>query len=244
MKPLRGVLLLLTHLCFAQYSTYGQETTPPGQAVLPGEEVLPGEAVLPGQEAPAALFEAGIGDTDVDFFLSGSWTATLSGSLGWLFTPGGGTVFPSAFPGFDASQLFRQVPNLTLSVWLAERYFLEASVIGDFLEEGYDYFDENYLMLGYRGREGEFLRHLLFGTRDIGIGAYPFLEIPAAGSSSLGASALLVGGYSSHELLLRYDNNEPVGYTFLGRNLLSEEVLELDDYVRGKTALFCGAALA
>ncbi|MBN1835195.1 MAG: hypothetical protein JW820_05040, partial [Spirochaetales bacterium] len=222
MKRLRGVLLLLTYLCFAHYSTFGQDST------------AAGEVVLPEEEAPEALFDGTIGDAGVDFFLTGSWTATLTGSLGWLLTPGGGTVFPSTFPGFETAQLFRQVPNLTLSVWLAERYFLETSVIGDFLGEGYDYFDENYLLLGYRGREGEFLRQVLLGTRDVGIRAYPYLEVPAAGSSSIGASALMAGAYSSHELLLRYDNNEPVSYTFLGRNLLSEEVLQLDDYERGR----------
>ena len=44
----------------------------------------------------------------------------------------------------------------------------------------------------------------------------------------------MAGAYSTHELLLRYDNNEPISYTFLGKNLLSEEVVELDEYIRGR----------
>ena len=41
-----------------------------------------------------------------------------------------------------------------------ERYFIEASVIGDFMAEGYNYIAENIFRLGYEGMEGEFLKHL------------------------------------------------------------------------------------
>ena len=81
-----------------------------------------------------------------------------------------------------------------------ERYFLEYSYLGGF--------DENYFLMGYQGQEDEFLDHLYIGNRDIAIDPYLFLDIPEQDDSSIGAEALLRTGASSHDLLLRSDNNQ------------------------------------
>jgi len=185
-------------------------------------------------EASEALFELDIGDADVDFFLEGTWQASLFGSTGFLIDPAGALIYPFTFPGWESGPIFQQTPDLTFSVWLLNRYFIEASVIGDFLEEEYSYFDQNYILMGYVGAEGEFLQRLLIGSRDIGIDPFPFLEVPEPGLSSLGAEALMQTGISEHQLLLRYDNNETGSLTFIGKNLVSEQVISLDDYIQGR----------
>ncbi|UCF97224.1 MAG: hypothetical protein JSV89_18935 [Spirochaetaceae bacterium] len=184
-------------------------------------------------EAPEALFAVDIGDAEVDFFLEGTWRASVFGSFGVLIGPDGQAI-SSPFPGLDSGRFFRQMPDLTFSVWLLNRFFIEASVIGDFLEQGYDYFDQNYILMGYIGAEGEFLKRVLIGSKNIGIDPFPFVDVPESGRSSLGVEALLGTGMSEHQLLLRYDNNEPASLTFIGRNLVAEQVIALDEYLRGR----------
>ncbi len=193
---------------------------------------------LPQGEAPPTLFSAQIGDSEVDFLLEGSWRTELAAALGLVITPTG-LVYMDEFPSFGAlwPPVFRNFPRLTFSIWLRQRYFLESSVIWDFVENpSYDYswWDKNYWLAGYRGKEGEFLRSVLIGNRQVGVDQYPFLEVPDTGSSSLGISARMGAGRSSHQLMLRYDNNEPAEATFLGRNRVEETPQALDQYLRGR----------
>ncbi|MCK5007186.1 MAG: hypothetical protein KAR73_07340, partial [Spirochaetales bacterium] len=170
-------------------------------------ELHPDPGGGPGAAAPEALFELHIGDAEVDFFLEGTWRASIFGSFGILIGPEGELV-SSPFPGLGTDRVFQQIPDLTFSVWLLNRFFIEASVIGDFLAEDYTYFDQNYILMGYMGAEGEFLKRILIGSRDISIDPFPFIDVPESGLSSLGAEAVLGTGMSEHQLLLRYDNNE------------------------------------
>ena len=192
---------------------------------------FPEEPILPEEEAPEAIFQSKIGDADVDFFLTGSWRAHLYGSFDILFKPDGASfIYPSAFPGLGVDQPFQQFPDLTFSVWLMERYFVEASIVD--LSE--DFFQENYFRMGYQGKEGEFLHHVYIANREITIPSYRFLDIPEQGINSLGVEAQMESGASSHHLLLRSDNNEPGSLTFIGKNLVTEEVIPLDAYVQGR----------
>ncbi len=186
------------------------------------------ELILPEQEAPEALFEAEIGDADVDFYLSGSWRILMGFSADFLFAPDGSVTLslPGTFPGLEQDRLFEQIPDLTASVWLMERYFLEYSVLGGF--------EENYFLMGYQGQEDEFLDHLYLGNRDIAIDPYLFLDIPEQDDSSIGAEALLRTGASSHELLLRSDNNQSESRLYIGKNLVSEEAIPLSGYISGR----------
>ena len=193
---------------------------------------------LPEGEAPPTLFSAQIGDSEVDFVLEGSWRTELAAALGLVITPEG-LVYAEEFPGFGSlwPPVFRNFPRLTFTIWLRQRFFLESSVVWDFVENpSYDYtwWDKNYWLAGYRGMEGEFLRSVLVGNREVAVDPYPFLEVPETGSSSLGASALMGAGRSSHQLMLRYDNNEPAEAIFLGKNRVEESNLDLDGFIRGR----------
>nr|MQY76056.1 hypothetical protein [Spirochaeta sp.] len=186
------------------------------------------EPILPEQEAPEAIFETEIGDADVDFYLSGSWQMLLGVSVDFLFKPDGSVEFnsQSAFPGLELDKGIEQIADLTASVWIMERYFLEYSYLGGF--------EENYFLMGYQGREDEFLDHLYIGNRDIAIDPYIFLDIPEQDDSSIGAESLLRTGTSSHELLLRSDNNQSESRLYIGKDLVSEEVIPLSDYIAGR----------
>ena len=84
---------------------------PPEQ---PSEQTGSKESVLPSQgleEAQPALFDMDIGDTDVDFYLSGSWKSNLSGSLGIGYSPARGILFPAAPSGISTGFRFSQHPD-------------------------------------------------------------------------------------------------------------------------------------
>jgi hypothetical protein len=216
---LLSCLLLALLSNYTPYAEGGISPTAADQPIQEGEaaaepdsQSIPEDPAITQLEAPEALFELDIGDAEVDFFLEGAWRASLLGSFGVLIGPDGTQLSP--FPGFGQGLTFQQMPDLTFSVWLLNRFFIEASVIGDFLEHDYDYFDQNYILMGYLGEEGEFLKRILIGSKDVGIDPFPFVDVPEPGSSSLGVEAVMGTGMSEHQLLLRYDNNEPDSLTW------------------------------
>ena len=236
---LLSCLLLALLTDYTPYAEGGISPTAADQPIQEGEaaaepdsQSIPEDPAITQLEAPEALFELDIGDAEVDFFLEGAWRASLLGSFGVLIGPDGTQLSP--FPGFGQGLTFQQMPDLTFSVWLLNRFFIEASVIGDFLEHDYDYFDQNYILMGYLGEEGEFLKRILIGSKDVGIDPFPFVDVPEPGSSSLGVEAVMGTGMSEHQLLLRYDNNEPDSLTYIGSNLVSEQEIALDEYIRGR----------
>ena len=184
---------------------------------------------LPEQEAPTALFQTEIADAEVDLFLLGSWKATLTASLGFAF-PDGGEPFSMVYPGMEPGIFFKQVPDLTISLWLMNRYFFETTFLEDY--------ENNTFLLGYQGKEGEVLQSVRLGNTDLGIDDYAFLQVPEAPGNSLGATGKFQTASTQHELLLRYDPVEKRSKTFLGKNEVIEEQIELPGYVRGRYFIF------
>jgi hypothetical protein len=182
--------------------------------------------LLEPEEAPEAIFDFNIGDKEVELFLLGSWSALLSGATGFMVRPDVGVTSLDYFPDLELGFLFEQVPDITLSVWLMKRYFLELSVLGSF--------ENNYILMGYQGREDELVHHVYLGNRDINIDPYPFIEIPEMGESSLGGEAELGTPSSVHQMMIRFDNNDTGGKLFIGQNEVEEQVISLDSYLKGQ----------
>lgn len=194
-------------------------------AVLPaGAQELPPLAIEP--EAPATLLPLKIGDAGVDISISGSWSAQLAAAVGLLLVPGEPARPFDALPGIAPGIAFSQVPDLSLSLTLLERWFIEVSVLGGF--------DANSLLMGYRGSGDEPVRHVLLGTRDIVTAATPFLETPAQAAGSLGLSALVVSGIGTNEAMIRWDATGERRRTYLGADELLEERIGLEAWIRGR----------
>ncbi|MBN1696823.1 MAG: hypothetical protein JW881_04860 [Spirochaetales bacterium] len=189
--------------------------------------MLPAEDFIPlGKEAPESLFELEIGDADVDFFLLGSWTFSLLYATGIVIKPGIGVRMIDYFPGMDQGFFIEQVPDLTLSLWLMERYFLELTYNGTLTD--------NLIIAGYEGKEGELLQHVYIGNTDINISPYPFLNIADIENSSLGAEVLFQTPAATHELLLRYEYSEEKKKTFEGLREIEEIRFVPEQYMRGR----------
>ena len=182
--------------------------------------------LLEQEEVPKAIFDFDIADREVELFLLGSWSALFSGATGFMVRPDIGVTALDYFPDMELGFFFEQVPDFTLSIWLMKRYFLELSVLGSF--------ENNFILMGYQGQEGELVHHVYLGNRDINIDPYPFVEIPEMGESSLGAEAELRTPSSSHQMMIRFDNNDSGDKLFIGQNEVDEQLISLDSYQQGQ----------
>jgi hypothetical protein len=182
---------------------------------------------VPAAEAPTTIFATKLGSADVDLSLLGSWTAALSYGTGFLFAPGQAQPWQAldAFPGLSLGFLFSQTPDITASLNLLKRFFLDVTLIGSF--------DNNALQMGYRGAPGEVLQSVILGTQGVTMAPSAFLQIPDQPKGSLAASAELASGSSTSDLLLRWDPTLQKHKTFIGKNELTEQEIGIDAYTRG-----------
>jgi hypothetical protein len=185
---------------------------------------------FPEPEAPTTIFSTKLGDAEVDLNMSGSWDASVSLGSGLLLVPGLSPRLLDSFPSLETGFIFSQVPHLTASVVLLNKYFFDLSVVPNFTR--------NSLTLGYRGDPQEVIRSVFIGNGEIAIPPSGFLEIPGQATSSLGASALLVYGLSENQLLLRWDSTDEKTKTFLGSNELVEETIPPYSFIRGRFFFF------
>jgi hypothetical protein len=185
------------------------------------------------EEAPESLFDLSVGDADVSFFASGEWSTGiglgLTGAFGRSDT-GERAVYPNyAFPGIAAVPFFNRV-GLTLSLWILQRYFLEASVSDDLSSSSF--------LLGYMGMPGDFVQSILIGNSGIDIGAYPYLGFGDAtgviGQEAPGAVAAFQTERSDHELMVRFSPSriETLRYAYGG--IVNETSVAASDYRRGR----------
>lgn len=175
-------------------------------------------------EAEEAIFQTKINDEDVELYILGTWNTSITGSIGYDLSSGSfiETPFEQMEPGF----VFRQIPDLTVSLWLMDRYFFEATIKEDS--------EQNTFLLGYEGKEDEFVQSVLIGNTKIDIDDYSFLTISSIPDNSLGASAAFKTERTWHELMLRYDPSEMAVKEFIGKNEVARQVFMPTDYYRGK----------
>lgn len=176
------------------------------------------------EEAPATLWDINLGDSDVDLYIDGYWKMGLMGGLSIESGPEGIT-FPAVFPGLTDFR-FYQEPDLTLSLWLMNRFYLETSFL--------DGFDKNTYAVGYRGAEGEVVQSVRIGNSEIHIDEYKGINVPAPQYNTPGISALFQTKKSTHDVLFRYDPTSEQKKTFLGEYEITEELLQTGNYVSGQ----------
>jgi hypothetical protein len=195
-------------------------------AILLAGRALGADSIeLPVPEAPTTILSTKLGSADVDFSLLGSWTAAASIGGGLLFFPGQGVQLNDAFPSLDQGFVFTQTPDITASLLILKRFFLNVSIIGSFAN--------NFIQMGYRGGPNEALRSVILGNQGITIPASALMQIPEQPLGSLGVTSQIVTGGSTNDVLLRWDATLPRTKTFIGRNELVEQETGLNEYIRG-----------
>ncbi|MFN2311747.1 MAG: hypothetical protein ABR590_06795, partial [Spirochaetia bacterium] len=210
-----------------------QDSPAPGPAQSAGPDA-PEELEVPQgvflEEDPEAVLSLEVGDAEVDLFVLGSWRSGIRGAYGIALHPPLGpdgsrvsTAYP--FPGFETIP-FYNIVDLTLSLWLYERFYFESTFA--------DEFELRSLLFGYQGRPGEFVQEVKLGNAPLSISEYPYIDIGEGIENTPGASALFETSRSSHEALLRYEASGSERMTFIGMNELREERIEPGSFIRGR----------
>ena len=178
------------------------------------------------EESPPALFEYSLNDSELEFFLLGSWQAKLGFAVGasWIPRQDGSFDLQPIPPSILHSTPLTNIVDLVTSLWIDEQFFFEAS-----FRTG---FTDNSILAGYYG-EG-ILREAKIGNTDIGIQSYPFLQIAEGITGSPGIATTLVGDSSLHEFMLRYEASNEVRRSFIGTSEYITENRGIQDYIPGK----------
>jgi hypothetical protein len=172
------------------------------------------------EEADAELVRMNIYDSEVSLIVSGFWKGTLSANWGISRGPLG--VSPDSN---DSPLLFTQEVDLTLALWIRERWFLEASFLDDY--------DLNTYRAGYQGFPGETVQYVGIGNTGLDFPIFPYLDLGGDSPSSLGAYGRFGSGDLTFHSLVRYDAAAREERIFVGDRERSFSNLSPDKPIRG-----------
>jgi hypothetical protein len=221
-KILLGILITAVPFLLAaqtaQNAPLADESTPPTTAGTPTTAGEPAMPALPGtaendsfrrvldssdtsadrhrkeitQEASSQLLNLGLLNSDAALFMSGYWKGSLSLNWGIANSPLGTAPYSDTTP-----LLFTQEADLTLSLWLWQKWFLEASFI--------DGYDVNTYRAGYQGFSGETVQYVGVGNTGLDFPVFPYLDLGGDSSSSFGVYGRFGSGALTFHTLFRYD---------------------------------------
>jgi hypothetical protein len=213
-RPRRLLFLLLFAFSFP---LAGDEAEP----AAPVLDVEAGRKRISG-EAQAELMSLRLGDTDVALYTAGSWKAEATASMGFALTPLGLQAISQNSP-----LLFTQEADLTLSLWIRDRWFVEAGFLDDY--------DLNTYRAGYQGKEGEAIQYLGFGNTGLDFPRFPYLDLGGESPSSLGVYGKFGGGNLSLHSLFRYDLTAREERVFVGDRERIYTFVSPDNPLRGRS---------
>jgi hypothetical protein len=171
-------------------------------------------------EASAELMSLSLGDTDVSLFTSGYWKGSLSLNWGPVLTPLGLSVSSG-----DSPLLFTQETDLTLSLLIRKRWFVEAG----FRDE----YTMNTYRAGYRGAPGEMVQYVGVGNAGLDYPVFPYLDLGGDSPSSFGVYGRFGSGPLQIHGLVRYDAAAREERVFVGSRERTYSHVSPDNPLRG-----------
>ncbi|MDR2618974.1 MAG: hypothetical protein LBC62_08900, partial [Treponema sp.] len=143
-------------------------------------------------EAGSELVNLSLGDSSVSLMVAGYWKGTLGANWGIALTPFGNQAFSG-----DSPILFTQEADLTLSLWIREKWFVEGSFSEDY--------SLNTYRAGYQGFPGETVQYIGVGNTGLDFPSFPYLDLGGDSPSSFGLYSRFGGRDLSVHGLVRYD---------------------------------------
>jgi len=171
-------------------------------------------------EAPLELMVFTLGDAEVSLFLTGSWAGILAGNLGFTYSPLGYN-----FASAQAPLFFEQEVDLTMSLWINDKWFLEAGFQDDSALSTY--------RAGYQGLSGEFLQYAGLGNTGLDFPSFTYLSLGGDTPSSFGFYSRFGTENLNLHALVRYDAAAREERTFIGGRERTFADIELQNTVRG-----------
>ena len=164
------------------------------------------QLAAPGAEAKSEIASFELGDAEVSLSVSGFWKGTLQGNLGMAFSPLGVNAVSQ-----DSPILFTQEADLTLDLWILNKWFVEASFMDDM-----DSFSFNTYRAGYQGLPGDIIQYAGIGNTGLDFPVFPYLDLGGDSPSSFGFYGNFQGGPFQFHSLLRWDQAAREERTFVG----------------------------
>jgi len=171
-------------------------------------------------EPPEQVMGLSLGDSEVSLFLTGSWMGTLQGNAGFSTSPLGTKFFSPETP-----LLFTQEADLTMSLWINQRWFVEATFLDDS--------EKNTYRAGYQGLPGEFVQYQGVGNTGLDFPSFPYLDLGGDSPSSFGYYGRVGSGGVNVHTLFRYDAASRDEKVFLGGRERTFSYVDLSNSVRG-----------
>jgi len=154
-------------------------------------------------EDPREFMRHSLGDASVVLFLTGSWKGELLGNLGFFVSPVG-----TGFASPETPLLFKQEVDLTMALWINERWFVEANFLDDS--------SQNTYRAGYQGQPGNFLQYAGIGNTGLDFPSFPYMDLGGDSPASFGFYSRFGLENLSVHALIRYDTASREERTFTG----------------------------
>lgn len=154
-----------------------------------------------------------INKDDLYLSLDGSWKFDLS------------TFAEGNISAALTNLIFTQVPDISASLWLFNRYFFETNITNNS--------EENVFLLGYQN-SNSILQEIRIGNDDLNIGSYAGYTPSVNENRSPGTRFKIVTNNTNHEILARYTSEESNYIEYKGYNILEEEDLDISNYNKAR----------
>jgi len=220
MKFLRRAIIVI--LIFVPFCLFGQEEAAAQSNVEEAASEINMDDLrrrITG-EARQELMSVSLGSSDVSLFAAGTWKGDLQLNFGFSYSDLG--------IGFASPQtpfLYQQEVDLTLSLWINNRWFVEVNFADDSAQNTY--------RAGFQGKSGEFLQYAGVGNAGLNFPSFPYLDFGGDSSSSFG----FYGRFGTNELgihtLIRYDAASREERTFSGGRERTYGDLQPQNTLRG-----------
>ncbi|WP_461255871.1 hypothetical protein [Treponema sp. R80B11-R83G3] len=171
-------------------------------------------------EARQELMGVSLGSSDVSLFAAGSWKGDLQFNFG-LSNSDLGIGFASP----QSPLLYQQEVDLTLSLWINNRWFVEANFVDDSAQNTY--------RAGYQGKPGEFLQYAGVGNAGLDFPVFPYLDLGGDSPSSFGFYGRFGANNIGIHTLVRYDAASREERTFSGDRERTYSDLQPQNTLRG-----------
>ncbi|MDR1105071.1 MAG: hypothetical protein LBL44_01820, partial [Treponema sp.] len=172
------------------------------------------------REASTELASITLGNSEVDLLVSGFWKGTLSGNLGFTRSSLGTAL------STDSPFLFEQEADLTLSLWVRNRWFVEANFLDDY--------SMNTYRAGYQGRPGEAVQYVGIGNTGLDFPAFPYMDLGGNSPNSFGIYGRFGAGDFTVHSLFRYDAAAREERIFVGDRERTYSYVGLESPVHGR----------
>jgi len=162
------------------------------------------------KEDPQEFLSYSLGDSNVSLFMAGSWMGGITLNPGFFISPLG-----FGFSSPESPFLFKQEADITLSLWINDKWFIEANFLDAQSGAAGDNFINTY-RAGYEGFPGEFFQYAGIGNTGLDFPSFPYLDLGGDSHSSFGFYSRFGPEKITFHALVRYDTAAREERIFLG----------------------------